>query len=165
MENKEIRFIDSQYNELFRIKDGESITITRSDGEELQKKCHFLDECHTSIDGLTFHICEFAEIMGRNGSAYRPKDTPRYTLEKVEQEEFEFMFAPKDETQNRGCICYIRGYFDNSINERIQSVALIEDRDNYKKYKIPKFSRECDNIINYFRFQSDTPVLKSRIEL
>lgn len=165
MENKEIRFIDSQYNELFRIKDGESITITRSDGEKSEKKCRFLDEYHTSIDGLTFQICQFAEIMERNGNTYRPKDTPSYTLEKVEQEEFEFMFAPEDETKNRGCICYIRGYFDNSIYERFQSTAMIENRENYNKYKTADFSRECDNIINYFRFQSDTPILKSRMAM
>lgn len=165
MENKEIRFIDSQYNELFRIKDGESITITRSDGEKSEKKCRFLDEYHTSIDGLTFHICQFAEIMEMNGSTYRPKDTPSYTLEKVDQEEFEFMFAPEDETKNRGCICYIRGYFDNSIYGRFQSTAMIENRENYNKYKTADFSRECDNIINYFRFQADTPILKSRMAM
>lgn len=24
--------------------------------------------------------------------------------------EFDFMFAPEDKMENRGCICYIRGY-------------------------------------------------------
>ena len=86
-------------------------------------------------------------------------------MEKIIQEEFEYMFAPEDESKNRGCICYIRGYFDNSIYEKFQSECMLENRDNYKKYKTQEFSRECDNIINYFRFQADTPLLKSRVQM
>lgn len=65
--------------------------------------------------------------MERGGSVYRPKDTPKYELEKIEQSEFEYVFAPnKDDTLNRGCVCYIRCYFDNSINERLQTASMIE---------------------------------------
>ena len=73
---KDIRFIDSSYNELFRIPDGDYITITRTDGEQNIRKCVFLDETHTSIDGHTYHICQFAEMMERSGSTYAPCPTP-----------------------------------------------------------------------------------------
>ena len=39
METKDIRFIDSKYNELFRIKDGESVTVTFSDGSMSDLQC------------------------------------------------------------------------------------------------------------------------------
>lgn len=165
MDNKEIRFIDSHYNELFRIKDGESITVTLADGAKTDRKCTYLDDYHTQIGFNKFHICEFAEIMERGGSTYRPKDTPSYSLEKIDQSEFEYMYKLSDESQNRGCICYIRGYFDNSIDERLQTTAMVENKENYNKYKTQDFSIECDNIINYLRFQSDTPVLQSRIKM
>lgn len=51
------------------------------------------------------------------------------------QSEFDLMFAPEDKMENRGCICYIRGYFDNSVDERLQTSAMIENKDNYNKYR------------------------------
>ena len=42
---------------------------------------------------------------------------------------------------------------------------MIENRDNYKRFKTHDFSLECDNVINYLRFQSDTPILQSRTKM
>lgn len=166
MEQKEIRFIDSHYNELFRIKDGESITVKFSDGSMSDRKCTYIDDYHTKIGYNVFHICEFAELMERGGSTYRPKDTPGYTLEKIEQSEFEYTFAPsKNEELNRGCVCYIRGYFDNSVYERFQTEAMVENTENYNAYKTPDFSLECDNVVNYLRHQADKPIFKSRVTM
>lgn len=165
-ETKDIRFIDSRYNELFRIKDGESITATFSDGSASERKCTYIDDCHTKIGQNIFHICEFAELMERGGSIYRPKDTPMYELEKIDQSEFEYTFSQsEDDALNRGCVCYVRGYFDNSVYEKFQSEAMLENKENYKNYHTPEFRRECDNVINYFRFQADTPIFKSRIAM
>ena len=144
MDNKEIRFIDSRYNELFRIKDGESITVTLADGAKTDRKCTYLDDYHTQIGFNKFHICEFAEIMERGGSTYRPKDVPSYTLEKIDQSEFEYMYKLSDESQNRGCICYIRGYFDNSIDERLQTTAMVENKD--KRSLTSCMMRMCKNM-------------------
>ena len=166
MEQKEIRFIDSRYNELFRIKDGESITVKFSDGSMSDRKCTYIDDYHTKIGYNVFHICEFAELIERGKSTYRPKDTPGYTLEKIEQSEFEYTFAPsKNEELNRGCVCYIRCYFDNSVDERLQTDSLLENKENYEKYHTPDFALECDNVVNYLRFQADTPILKSRVAM
>ena len=72
MEKKQIRFIDSQYNELFKINDGDSIRIKFSDGETVIRKCRYIDDYHTEIGSNVYHICEFAERMEQNGNVYEP---------------------------------------------------------------------------------------------
>lgn len=74
MDKKEIRFIDSNYNELFRIPDGGRIKITTVEGGEIDRKCKYVDECHTQIGYDVFHIKQFAEIMERNGNTYEPTE-------------------------------------------------------------------------------------------
>ena len=75
-----IRFIDSEYHTLFTIQDGESIVITRFDGEQLILPCTYIDDCHTRIGSSVCHICEFAEIQERNGNLYVPS-TPKISDE------------------------------------------------------------------------------------
>lgn len=70
MKKKYIRFVDSNHNTLFHIEDGTNIIITRNDGTEFKRRCRFLDEVHTEIEGVCFHICEWADIMERNGATY-----------------------------------------------------------------------------------------------
>ena len=67
-----IRFIDSEYHTLFTIKDGESIVITRFDGEKMVFPCKYIDDCHVCIGNSAYHICEFAEMQERNGNIYVP---------------------------------------------------------------------------------------------
>ncbi len=72
---KGIRFIDSDYNEKFRIPDGGKIIITYAWGKQEERTCRFIDECHTEVGNSLFHICEFAERMEQNGHTYAPKPT------------------------------------------------------------------------------------------
>ena len=51
-----IRFIDSEYHTLFTIQDGESIVITRFDGEKMVFPCTYIDDCHSRIGGSGFTI-------------------------------------------------------------------------------------------------------------
>ena len=44
---KGIRFINSRYEELFRIADGEKITVTHADGGKQEYICRYIDEYHT----------------------------------------------------------------------------------------------------------------------
>lgn len=44
-----IRFIDSEYHTLFTIKDGESIVITRFDGEKMVFPCKYIDDCQPNF--------------------------------------------------------------------------------------------------------------------
>ena len=71
-EGKDIRFIDSHYHDLFRIPDGGCIQIHYPD-ETVVKPCKFIDEYHTQIGYKVFHICQFAEVMERNGATYMPE--------------------------------------------------------------------------------------------
>lgn len=68
-EGKDIRFIDSHYKDLFRIPDGGCVQIHSPD-ETVIKPCTFIDEYHTRVGYNVFHICQFAEIMERNGATY-----------------------------------------------------------------------------------------------
>ncbi len=71
-----IRFIDSHYNELFRLPDGGSIIITHRDGRQIKAYCRFVDETHTEIGEESYHICEFAERMEACGAVYLPAEPP-----------------------------------------------------------------------------------------
>ena len=75
-QNKPIRFIDSNYNELFTIPDGGYINIMVHNGETLTRQCVFRDEFHTQIGTDMYHICEFAEKMEQNGNKYEPCPEP-----------------------------------------------------------------------------------------
>jgi len=82
-EVKEIRFITSDYEELFRIPDGGSIVVTRpaneiyaNTQEQWVGKCKYLDETHVEINGKTYHICQFAEINERIGATVAPDPNP-----------------------------------------------------------------------------------------
>lgn len=69
---KGIRFIDSGYHDLFHIADGEKIRITEATGEKKERTCRYIDEVHTEIGDHLYHICQFAELMERNGAVYEP---------------------------------------------------------------------------------------------
>ena len=73
---QDIRFIDSGYKELFRLPDGEKITITLSSGEKLEQACRYIDETHLEVGRSLYHICEFAERLERNGNTYAPTEPP-----------------------------------------------------------------------------------------
>lgn len=71
--NKEIQFIDSRYNKLFTVPDGGNIVVTGFDGKKLVRPCRYLDDTHFEGGGNVFHICQFAEIMERDGAVYAPE--------------------------------------------------------------------------------------------
>ena len=72
---KGIRFITPHYEEKFRIADGDMIRIRCPDGRQLDRECRYIDECHVEVgkgwDNL-YHICQFAEMMERNGNTVIP---------------------------------------------------------------------------------------------
>ena len=74
--NRDIRFIDSHYKELFRIPDGERIIVTDRDGKTESYPCRYIDNYHTEVGCNLFHICEFAERMEQGGCTYAPMEPP-----------------------------------------------------------------------------------------
>ena len=74
--NREIRFIDAFYHDLFKIPDHSNIVISYLDGGKRCVPCEYIDDTHVDIDGTAFHICQFAELMMRNGATYEPEHPP-----------------------------------------------------------------------------------------
>ena len=83
----DIRFIDSRYNELFRIPDGGCIKINLNNGGTLFGKCKYIDDYHFTLTqagrmyGETYHIRRFAEINERNGNVVEPVEESEYLRE------------------------------------------------------------------------------------
>ena len=76
---REIRFIDSTYNTLFKVPDGSAIIMTDFEGNRKTLICQYIDDYHTLIGGRMYHICQFAEEQERHGAVYEPKDLrPKY---------------------------------------------------------------------------------------
>ena len=69
---KGIRFITPAYKEIFRIPDGDMIRITLSTDEPLDRVCRYIDDTHVEVGKNLYHICEFAELMERNGNTVIP---------------------------------------------------------------------------------------------
>ena len=72
-DQKSARFIDPQYNDLFRLPEGERLRITWYDGRERLAQCQSIDQYHVMIDHRTWHICEFAEYCKRTGAVFLPE--------------------------------------------------------------------------------------------
>ena len=78
-EKQMIRFIDSSYNDLFSVPNGGSVVLTRADGSKATLPCTYIDDYHAKIGSNVYHICQFAEIMEKNGATYEPleKNQPK----------------------------------------------------------------------------------------
>lgn len=69
------RFIDTEYNTLFTLEDGEKVRINYSDGRPSVEAVVVGDgETHFTVGGYLYHICEFAERMQRIGATYEPAE-------------------------------------------------------------------------------------------
>lgn len=68
---KGIRFITPNYQERFRIANGDKVRITTKDSEVRDLLCYYIDdyhlETHSERGTQLYHICEFAEVWERNG--------------------------------------------------------------------------------------------------
>ena len=69
---KDIRVIDSSYNEQFRIPDGGYLQVTYPD-RVFSVKCEHIDDYHANYGGEVYHICQFAEIVERGGGTVQPE--------------------------------------------------------------------------------------------
>ena len=68
---KGIRFIDTNYNLKFIIPDGGKITVNFSTGDTSEYRCRYIDDYHAEVGEHLYHICEFAELLERNGHTAR----------------------------------------------------------------------------------------------
>ena len=72
---KDIRLINSHYDDLYRIPDGGVIQVDYPDGRSFTARVEHLDDYHFDMGGLgnVFHICQFAEVMERNHADFCPE--------------------------------------------------------------------------------------------
>ena len=159
-----IRFIDSDYRELFKIPDGDKIRITYPPGdgrEPAERVCKFQGEHHFHLEkNETLHICQFAEMMERMGARYEPVNQ----LQNIQLVPFtagvgEDKFYGHNREDGHTCAGSLRGNFGNSgdrfsaswrelenglyndeIQSELQSVVyalrqdLLKDRDSMLAY-------------------------------
>lgn len=73
---RSIRFITPNYEEKFRIPDGDQIRISYPDGDIRDRTVRYIDDYHVEIgggfDSNLYHICELAEILEQNGGTVIP---------------------------------------------------------------------------------------------
>lgn len=72
MRDREIRFITSKYENLFKFHDGALVEITYPDRTFLMK-CEYMDDYHMKLGHDVYHICQFAEMMERGGGSCKPE--------------------------------------------------------------------------------------------
>ena len=72
---KDIRLINSHYDDLYRIPDGGVVQVDYPDGRSFTARVEHLDDYHFDMGGLgnVFHICQFAEVMERNHADFYPE--------------------------------------------------------------------------------------------
>ena len=148
MDDKTIRFIDSDYKELFRIPEGGSITVTYPPGdgrEPATRTCEFLDEMHTKIGGNVYHICEFAERMEAIGARYEPT-TQLHNVEIKPFEAGEEKFYTYNRDEGNTCIGHIAGEFGQSGDRYFSNWS---DRENDRN--TPEFQTELHSAVYALR--------------
>ncbi len=131
---KGIRFINSRYSELFRIADGEKIEVTNSVGEKSEYVCRYIDEYHTEVGNNLYHICQFAEIMERNGSEYTPVEPEKEQAEEKEQ-------AQEEKTEGT---LELKTRFGNTQNVTLEVNAYVDNNSLYvgltaMPYGVPEY--------------------------
>ena len=70
-----IKFLDRNYNEVFRLRDGAKIRVTFSDGEVNERVCRYIDPTHFEYGSgalSIFHTSQFAEWMARANAKFEP---------------------------------------------------------------------------------------------
>ena len=72
---KDIRLINSHYDDLYRVPNHGVIQVDRSDGSSYTARVEHLDDYHFDLGeyGNVYHICQFGEMMERTGSTAYPE--------------------------------------------------------------------------------------------
>jgi hypothetical protein len=151
MSDKTIRFVDSGYNELFRIPDGGNIRVIYppDDGRGTAvRACKFLDETHFEIGkmidgeirGTVYHIDEWAERMAAIGARYEPEFQVAAELAPGAVEDTKLFYRNREEGNT--CIGHLRGDFGRRGDSFFHSWA---DHDSARK--TPEFQTEFQAVM------------------
>lgn len=136
---RDIRFIDSHYNTLFKVPDGGNVVITRFDGSKDTRRCLYIDDTHAAIGNGVYHICEFAETMEANGSTYAPEQPQEgdicdaYELYQIEDIQIVgYAFRAYDEAKGQIKASDYRRVYAGMLapNTSLDSIFAKHNRDN-----------------------------------
>jgi hypothetical protein len=150
MSDKTIRFIDSDYRELFQVPDGASITVTYPPGDDrgtITRPCKYLDEMHVRIGTYDYHICEFAERMEALGARHEPTDQLRnIEILPFAADEGNYFNLRSDEGKTR--IGHLVGDFGNQGDRFYASSHINEKR---RDKNTPAFKAELHSVVYALR--------------
>lgn len=122
-EHKLIRFMTPgqfmNQKDAFFLPDGESIRIDGKDFFSNIYPCSYIDAHHVSVGHSTYHINQFAEIMGNNGNHYEPL-VPITDLSLYEKK----FYDRELRDENKKLIPYHQIIVQQEPNNRYQSPAL-----------------------------------------
>ncbi len=145
---KMIRFIDSDYKDLFCIPSGANIKITYPPGDSrgtVFRQCKYIDEHHARIGNNDYHIAQFAERMEALGAKYEPE----FQLQNAEL----VSFAPGEEKfltfyreEGNTCIGLMDGDFGSRGNRFSHHWSY---RDNTRNK--PEFQEELHGAVYLLR--------------
>ena len=68
----DLRFINSDYQEQFRLPNGGKIEVEYPD-RTFSARCEYIDDYHAYIGSEVYHMCQFAELVERGGGVCRPE--------------------------------------------------------------------------------------------
>ncbi len=129
-----IRFITPNYEEKFRIPDGDKVRITLNDGSYFDEVCRYIDDYHVEVGRNLYHICEFAERMEQNETKVIPlrSSLPErcYT---VIAETGEMVIVVKGES----------GYYPSDLDCKDAAVSRVIARENNRKLGVTEVQEEC----------------------
>ena len=96
--------------------------------------CHYIDEYHTEVGNNLYHICQFAEIMERDGSEYTPVEPEPVQAEEKEQEQ-------EDKTEGT---LELKTRFGTTQNVTLEVSAYVDNKSLYvgltaMPYGVPEY--------------------------
>ena len=101
-EPKEIRFIYPDYQEKFRILDGDQILVSYPTGDRKAFVCKYIDDCHLLVGNNAFHICEYAERLQRLGAHVYPFPEKRMIWQDIHLDLDDWIVDLKEEYPDLG---------------------------------------------------------------
>lgn len=81
---KELCFIYPDYQEKFRIPDGEQVIVTYPTGKKRAFVCKYIDDEHILVGRRTYHIREFAEYLQKHGAHVYPFPEKRMVWQDID---------------------------------------------------------------------------------
>ncbi|MFR3305820.1 MAG: YodL domain-containing protein [Faecalibacterium prausnitzii] len=153
----DVRFIDPQYNELFRVPDGGVVQMTYPDGHQRSEVVEYIDDYHMKIGSSVQHICEFAERMARSHAIVEPEPLTQQE-QRAWNLEYDYYLTVQAEgvlyshnLRNKDCIPLCQEEFAQKL----------ADRNEIQSYRMKQFQQSGHDCYLVMQLQQDAdPVLR-----